>query len=131
MIHCYKMLKFFFILLLSASIPNLSQASGFALIEMSASGQGNAFAGAAAHANDASTVFFNPAGMMKLEHDQLSVAGHFISPNASFANNGSAMSATYASAATPPLAADYPTLRGADDDGGSAAFVPNLYWVTI
>jgi len=39
------------------------QAAGFALIEQSGSGMGNAYAGAAAIAEDASTIFFNPAGM--------------------------------------------------------------------
>ncbi len=41
----------------------LASAAGFALIEQSGSGMGNAYAGAAATAEDASTIFFNPAGM--------------------------------------------------------------------
>ena len=107
--------------LLSFAIPNLALASGFALIENSASGQGNAYAGAAAHAQDSSTIYFNPAGMMKLDRDQLTVAGHLVSPNASFTNNGSALS--------PALGAASGPLTGPDDDGGSIAVVPNLYWV--
>jgi long-chain fatty acid transport protein len=106
-------------ILLGFAIPNLAHASGFALIENSASGQGNAYAGAAAHATDGSTVWFNPAGMMKLDRDQLVFAGHIVSPNASFTNNGSKMS---------PVLGDV-DLRGIDDDGGSTAFVPNFYWV--
>jgi long-chain fatty acid transport protein len=105
--------------LLGFLIPNLVQASGFALIENSASGQGNAYAGAAAHAVDGSTVWFNPAGMMKLDRDQLVFAGHIVSPNASFTNNGSTASALLGSV----------PLTGADDDGGVNAFVPNFYWV--
>ena len=35
-------------------------AAGFALIEQSGSGMGNAYSGAAASAEDASTIFFNP-----------------------------------------------------------------------
>jgi long-subunit fatty acid transport protein len=38
-------------------------AAGFALMEQSASGLGNAYAGQAAAAQDATTVFSNPAGM--------------------------------------------------------------------
>ena len=38
-------------------------AAGFQLIEQNASGLGNAYAGQAAAAEDASTVFFNPAGL--------------------------------------------------------------------
>ena len=108
--------------LLACGIPNLAQASGFALIENSASGQGNAYAGAAAHVTDGSTIFFNPAGMMRLEGDSLTLAGHFIMPSSEFANNGS----TINPALSPPFP---PLLGGPDDDGGASAFVPNLYWV--
>ena len=38
--------------------PHAAQASGFALIEQSGSGLGNAFSGAAAAAEDASTLYF-------------------------------------------------------------------------
>jgi len=92
-------------------------AAGFALIENSASGQGNAFAGAAATAEDASTVWFNPAGMMKLKGSQIVVAGHFIKPDASFTNEGSSL-------------ASGGDISGSEDDGGKDAFVPNFYWVT-
>lgn len=107
-------------LVLAASVTSLSTpvfSSGFALIENSASGQGNAFAGAAAYAEDASTVWFNPAGMMKLEDAQIVIAGHFISPGSSFSNTGSTDAF-----GTP--------LSGPDDDGGIDALVPNFYWVT-
>jgi len=100
-------------------MPNLAQASGFALIENSASGQGNAFAGAAAHATDGSTVWFNPAGMMTLDRDQLVFAGHIVAPDASFNNNGSSQAAALGGG----------PLRGINDDGGAVAFVPNFYWV--
>ncbi len=39
-----------------------AQAGGFALIEQSGSGLGNAFSGSAAAAEDSSTIYFNPAG---------------------------------------------------------------------
>jgi len=104
--------------LFSCVIPGMAQASGFALIENSASGQGNAYAGAAAHVTDASTIFFNPAGMMRLEGDSISIAGHFIIPESSFTNNGSV------TAAGPPF-----FLFGPNDDGGASAFIPNFYWV--
>ncbi|MGH8628173.1 MAG: outer membrane protein transport protein [Gammaproteobacteria bacterium] len=38
-------------------------AGGFALFEQSVKGLGNAFAGSAAVAEDAATLFFNPAGL--------------------------------------------------------------------
>ena len=98
-------------------MPTLAVASGFALIEANARGQGNAYAGAAAYTPDASTIFFNPAGMMDLERDQLVIASHVIIPKSSFTNDGSI------SALGTPLSGD-------GDDGGFDAFVPNLYWVT-
>lgn len=104
-------------ILAGGTVYSTAHASGFQLIENSASGQGNAFAGAAATANDASTVWFNPAGMTKLKGKQMVVVGHVIVPNSSFANNGSVDGAGNA-------------LSGEDDDGGSNAVVSNFYWVT-
>ncbi len=106
-------------LVTSVFIPSLSSASGFALIETNARGQGNAYAGAAAHTPDASTIFFNPAGMMNLNDDQLVVASHLIVPTSSFKNDGSTSA---------PLVGGSP-LTGDDNDGGFNAIVPNLYWV--
>jgi long-chain fatty acid transport protein len=94
-------------------------AAGFALIENSASGQGNAFAGAAAYAEDASTIWFNPAGMSKIKGNQLVVVGHFISPKSSFSNGNSTTAAIVGGA----------PLTGPDGDGATDAFVGNLYWM--
>jgi len=98
-------------------IQSSAQAAGFALIENSASGQGNAFAGAAAYAEDASTVWFNPAGMTKLKNKQLLFAGHVILPESSFSNGNSVDGLGN-------------PLTGEDDDGGTTALVGNFYWVT-
>ena len=106
--------------LLLGAMPNVLMASGFALIEVNARGQGNAYAGAAAHTPDASTIFFNPAGMMMLQEDQISVAAHLIAPKSSFSNNGSRSADVLG-----PV-----PLIGDEDDGGFNAFVPNFYWVT-
>src|SRR5512135_1926263 len=86
-------------------------ASAFALLEQS-SGTGNAFAGGAAAAEDATTLFFNPAGMSRLKGKQVTVAGSLISPSAKFTNTGS-------SGAT----------GGNGGDAGSLALVPNTYMV--
>ena len=98
-----------------ASASSVSQASSFALIEQSASGQGSAYAGAAALGEDASTIFFNPAGMTRLSGQQILVAGHVISPNADFTNNGST---TFAGS----------PLQGSNSATGDPAFVPNFYY---
>ena len=104
----------------AALVPGLAQAAGFALIENSASGQGNAYAGAAAHVTDASTIYFNPAGMMRLDADQISFAGHFIMPKSEFTDEDSRL----------PAAVGGTPISGDGDDGGSDAIVPNFYWVT-
>jgi long-chain fatty acid transport protein len=54
------------ILLLGSTLSGTVLAAGFALNEQSASGLGQAFAGRASDAIDASTVFGNPAGMARL-----------------------------------------------------------------
>lgn len=92
-----------------------AQAAGFALIEQSASGMGNAYAGAAATAEDASTIFFNPAGMIYVEGTQVVGALHLINPNAEFNNKGSV------GGAGRPLGGEGP-------DAGDLAFVPNFYY---
>lgn len=94
-----------------AGLAGLSHAAGFALIEQNASGLGNAYAGAAAVAEDASTVYFNPAGMTLLPDRQLAVAGHLIKHKAAF-------SGTVA-----------PAIGGGNGgDAGDRAFVPNAYF---
>lgn len=89
------------------------EAAGFALIEQSASGMGNAYAGAAAIAEDASTIFFNPAGMTYINGTQAVGALHLIKPSVEFNNKGS--------------------VGVAGDEGpnaGDLAFVPNFYFMT-
>lgn len=55
-----------------AVFSSTALASAFQLWEQNASGLGTAYAGSAAIADNASTVFFNPAGMARLEGLQLS-----------------------------------------------------------
>ena len=103
--------------LLSATVATQTQASGFALIENSASGLGNAYAGAAAIAEDASTIWFNPAGMTKLSGSSLLVAGHIIAPKSDFTNSNSTLF-------------DGNPISGTGNDAGVTKLVPNLYYVT-
>jgi len=57
-----------------ALTANHAMASGFALLEQSSSRLGTAFSGTAAAADDATTLYFNPAGMMELEGNHATVA---------------------------------------------------------
>lgn len=103
---------------LAAGFTGGASASGFALIEQSASGQGNAYAGAAATAEDASTIYFNPAGLTALpQGKQVVVALHAIHPSAKLQNNGSLSAAGIVTF----------THSGLGGDAGSLSWVPNGY----
>jgi len=92
-----------------------AQAAGFQLFEQSGSGLGNAFAGGAASAEDASTVFFNPAGLTRLTGRQFAVAVHAIQPVFEFDNQGSTIAGQ--------------ALRGTEGgNAGELGIVPNLYY---
>jgi long-chain fatty acid transport protein len=91
--------------------------SGFAIIEQSAASAGYAYAGAAATAQDASTIFFNPAGMALQSGNQLQLGGHYIIPTADFTNQGSR------TVLTTPLTGDN------GGGGGESALVPNLFYM--
>ncbi|MFC5697618.1 OmpP1/FadL family transporter [Pseudomonas sp. GCM10022186] len=56
-----------------SAASSYSLAAGFALNEQSVSGMGTAFAGRSSSADDATTVFGNPAGMARLKREQVSV----------------------------------------------------------
>lgn len=93
-----------------AGLTGLADAAGFGLIEQNASGLGNAYAGAAAVAEDASTIFFNPAGMTRLPDRQVVVVGHLIKPQMEFSGSVS------------------PAIGGGQGgDAGDWTFVPNAY----
>lgn len=113
-------LLFTFVVLMS---PIATNAAGFALIEQSGSGLGNAYAGAAAVAEDASTIFFNPAGMTYITGTQTVGALHLIKPNAEFNNNGSQAALGAGPFPNRPLG-------GEGGNIGDLAFLPNLYFKT-
>lgn len=99
-----------------AVLTGTAGASGFALIEQSASGLGNAYAGGAASAEDASTIFFNPAGMARVQGKQIAVALHAIQPSAKISDTGSTGATGRPLGVTP-------------GDAGSLSYVPNGYFV--
>lgn len=98
------------------AITSPAFSAGFAIIEQSVSGLGNAFSGGAASAEDATTVFFNPAGLTRLEGQQAIAGVNLIIPQAKFSNKGS----THITGA--PLSGDD------GGDGGATRLVPNLYY---
>lgn len=83
-------------LLLSASIGLLSilgvskaDAAGFYIQEQSVKGLGYAFSGSVTSLDDASTIYFNPAGMTRLNGAQMNAAAHILAPDSDLTNNGS------------------------------------------
>jgi long-chain fatty acid transport protein len=90
-------------------LPGAAAGSGFQLQEQSASGLGIAYAGMAASTQDASTAFWNPAGIsQQLTNPEIAAASLYIDPTTRF----------HASAGS-----------SAPDggDGGVSSLVPSLY----
>lgn len=97
-----------------------SSGAGFALIEQSVSGMGNAFAGGTASAEDATTIFFNPAGLTRLEDKQIIIGAHIIIPSVKFENEGS----THVLQGLTGV----PLIGGNGGEGGVTKLVPNFYY---
>lgn len=92
-----------------------AQAAGFQLLEQNASGIGNAYAGSAAVADNASTIYFNPAGMTQLKEREVSLGLAAVRPSFEFHDRGSV------------FAPGVPASGGDGGDAGSWAFIPNAY----
>lgn len=96
-------------------------AAGFQLFEQNASGIGNAYAGSAAVAENASTIFFNPAGMIKLQAREISLGVSAVKPSMKFTDNGSTTPTAFTAGATVPA-------TGTDGgDAGGWNYVPNFF----
>ncbi len=76
-----------------AAFPGASQAASYYLQEQSISGLGTAYAGAAADTPDASTIFYNPAGMVNLRRPEVMMGASVLFPNADFDDTGSTYTA--------------------------------------
>jgi long-chain fatty acid transport protein len=89
-------------------------AAGFQLMEQNASGLGNAYAGSAAVAENASTIFYNPAGMTQLQEREVSVGMAAIKTSFKFTDNGSSVGALAGT--------------GNGGDAGAWGYIPNGYF---
>jgi long-chain fatty acid transport protein len=98
-----------------------ARAGSFLLTEQSVSGLGTAYAGGAAQAEDASTIFFNPAGIALLPQGELQGGLHYIIPSTSFSNQGSSITAP----GTPFNGAKI--TGGNGGDAGVDNLIPNAY----
>jgi len=103
-----------------ATIPTPVFASGFQLMEQSASGLGNAFAGQAAGVKNASAIYFNPAALTRVSGWNFVASVEPIGVGANFSN----------SASTVPSAGPVPFPVPLGSEGGNAGKwipVPNGY----
>lgn len=100
--------------LIAVAFSGSASAAGFQLMEQNASGIGNAYAGSAAVAENASTIFFNPAGMTQLK--KIEVSGGVSAVGTSFKYTDTGSSGTGFLAGT-----------GTGGDGGGWGFIPNGY----
>jgi long-chain fatty acid transport protein len=100
--------------LLFLAFSGSTAAAGFQLWEQNASGLGTAYAGSAAIADNASTLYYNPAGMSRLEGIQVSLGASAVRPVIDFSNHGSSVSG---------LAA----VAGDGGDAGRWVAAPNAY----
>ncbi len=91
-------------------------AAGFALIEQSTSNMGSAYAGGSASAEDASTIYFNPAGMTELDSTEAVFGLHIVQPSTRFSDTASSGPAGVS------LGSD------AGGDAGATGFIPNFYY---
>lgn len=84
--------------LCTAGVCGLSGQAGaaaFFLPYQGAAAVGNSLAGSAALGEDASTVYFNPAGMSRLQTGQVTIAGHYIDPSFKYSDTGSTGPASF------------------------------------
>jgi long-chain fatty acid transport protein len=100
--------------ILATAFAGSASAAGFQLLEQNASGIGNSYAGSAAVAENASTVFFNPAGMTQLQGLQVSGGLTAVKTSFKYSNQGSTSTGLLAN-------------TGDGSDGGSLGFIPNGY----
>jgi long-chain fatty acid transport protein len=94
-----------------ATLGTNAFASGFQIQEQNASGLGLAYSGMAAAVQDASTVFWNPAGTALLPGIQGAIALNYIIPSTKYTDSGTS---TFAA-------------LGNDGNGGESALVPAMY----
>ncbi|MGH8710952.1 MAG: OmpP1/FadL family transporter, partial [Burkholderiales bacterium] len=114
----YKSIKAAGLAAMFSGLAGGAFAAGFALNEQSGSGVGVAFAGSAASGEDASTVFYNPAAMVRISGTQLSLGVHGVLPDLKFNNQGSVTTG------------GVPLTGGNGGDPGKGLVVPNFYLVT-
>ena len=114
--------------LLAIAFSGTAAASGFQLTEQNAAGVGVAFAGAAATADDASTMYFNPAGMTYLsEGHSISASGTLLDRRTHFSDEGSSRMPVINPLTGRPTGSFY-SMGDSGGDGGGSHLIPAFYY---
>ncbi len=104
---------------LSGLAPPAAHGAGFFLFEQSGRGMGSAYAGEAAVAMDPTTIYYNPAGMVRLPGTQLAASGFGIYTRNHFNNQSSQFA---------PGTIDGGLIGGNDGgNGGLFSLVPSFF----
>ena len=103
-------------LILISFTSSAVMASGITITEKGVKGLGNAWAGGAAVAEDASTVYWNPAGLTRLEGNHAELSVHLIRPSFEFNDDGSS------------TVLGQPLTGNDGGDAGGSNFVPNFFF---
>lgn len=98
------------------ALASEAHSAAFMLNENSTTASGRSYAGGAAIAADASTIFYNPAGMTELKRAEAQIGTYVIAPNAEISNRGTNRSGT-------PIA-------GQSGQGFEPQMAGNLYFAT-
>jgi long-chain fatty acid transport protein len=96
-----------------------ASAGGFAVLEQSVRGMGQAFAGSTTGFGDGSSAYYNPAAMTNIDRDYASLGTNLIIPHAGFDDRGS----------NNPSLGGVPLNGHEGGNGGDLANVPNIYLV--
>lgn len=107
----------------AGALSTQALAAGFALNEQSISGMGTSFAGRSSSADDATTLFGNPAGMSRLKREEVSFGMAAIHAKTDIKNSSGSFSGPALGGATIPY--------GGSNDGDMVPFtaVPMGYYV--
>jgi long-chain fatty acid transport protein len=108
------------VVLMLGALASQAHASGFALNEQSIGAMGTAFAGRASAASDASTLYGNPAGMARLDRQEVTLGGAGIFARSDIKNSSSTLNT--------PLGSQ-PLAGSSDGDMVPTVAVPMGYYV--
>lgn len=111
------------------TISTQASASAFQLWEQDAASIGNYHAGYAAEANDASTAWYNPAGIPRIQNQQVVAGAVAIASDFKYKGSVGVTETTFQFTPFPAPVPTTVTFNNVTAQGGAFAIVPNLHYV--